>query len=292
MDIETGHEAMMEVNFGELAEASDALLIGFPDLARYGFQIHEDEDGLVWVTLAKLGVTMLAEIPERDKVARCVLAPMEPQILTGPCVEAIDVYCRQQPNRRWVCDDGWPGVKVIEGPLRTGASKLMVAVEPGARAVICGTRVPWRIVKQTPEVAARAAVSAVYMSELSRKRAEREDGPGYVVTEHMERVRSVRLHDKCSHSEEHWQRMACGHCWCRMCNGWVHPGTKVALKGPTDLVKCNRQWHQLDWYAYLFRENCVGSARLSTAFRKAVGAKRVAPPEDLKDGQQYNLLND
>ena len=83
-----------------------------------------------------------------------------------------------------------------------------------------------------------------------------------------------------------------GHAWCKMCGGFVHPGTKVALKGPTDVVKCNRRWHQLGEYKYLFRETCAGSARLTHAMRRALGAERVAPPEDKLYTDAHDLLVD
>ena len=92
--------------------------------------------------------------------------------------------------------------------------------------------------------------------------------------------------------EDQWQSKTCGHAWCRMCNGHVHPGTRVVLKGPTDVVKCNRRWHKLYEYQYLFRENCAGSARLTVAMKEALGAKRVAPPEDLPYSPARDILND
>ena len=64
------------------------------------------------------------------------------------------------------------------------------------------------------------------------------------------------------------------------------------MKGPTDVVKCNRKWHRLDDYEYLFRENCAGSGRLTEAMRKALGDKRVAPPEDLLYSKLHDILND
>ena len=136
-------------------------------------------------------------------------------------MEAVDVYHPEDTagRRRWICDDSWTGVKVIEGPLTSGPSKIIVAVEPGARAVITGTRVPWRVVDVTPEVAARAAMSAQLTQQLGRRQAQvSEDRAGYLLSEHGERVLSVRLHEKCDHKEDHWERKPCGHVWCRMCN--------------------------------------------------------------------------
>ena len=112
------------------------------------------------------------------------------------------------------------------------------------------------------------------------------------MNEHGERILSVRLHDKCEHRDEMWERKPCGHVWCKMCNGHVHPGTRVSLKGLTDVVQCNRKWHRLNEYEFLFVENCAGSARLTHSIKKRLGAERVAPPEDLLYGKQYDLLDD
>ena len=93
---------------------------------------------------------------------------------------------------------------MVEGPVSPGPSKVVVAVEHGARAVITGTRVPWKVVRTTPEAAARAAMAAQLTQELSRRQARVSDNrAGYVVSDQGERVLSVRLHEKCEHKEEH-----------------------------------------------------------------------------------------
>ena len=176
---------------------------------------------------------MLAETPDSEPLRSCAARPVEPRVLEGPCVEPIAVYFSGEASQspRWVCDDSWPGVKVIEGPITPGVGSIIVAVEHGARAVVSGTRVPWRICPLTPEAAARAAMAAQLTKELSRTQARVSDQrAGYVLDEHGERVLSVRLHERCDHNEDHWIRKPCGHAWCRMCNGYVHPGTRVALK--------------------------------------------------------------
>ena len=72
VDLETNRKAPHELCFAELAEASDALLIGFPSLCLLGFSTDMDDDGNIWITLSKLGVTTLAETPvEDDRIARC-----------------------------------------------------------------------------------------------------------------------------------------------------------------------------------------------------------------------------
>ena len=165
---------------------------------------------------------MLAEMPDTQKESanRAILRPVEPRILEGPTVEYVEAFCGEAAGRRWVCDHAWPGCRVVEGPLQTGPSQVAVAVEPGARVVICGTRTPWRVCDYTPEVAACAAVSAVLTDELGQAAAQTaEERAGYLVNEHGERILSVRLQDKCERKEEMWERKPCGHVWCKMCNG-------------------------------------------------------------------------
>ena len=97
--------------------------------------------------------------------------------------------------------------------------------------MICGERTPWRVCEYTPEVAARAAVSAVLTTELGRAAALNAKEPaGYLLGERGERILSVRLHDKCEHDDKMWERKPCGHVWCKMCNGHVHPGLECHSK--------------------------------------------------------------
>ena len=80
-------------------------------------------------------------------------------------MDYVDAWFPGPTNRNWIADDGWIGVRVVEGPVRQGVNPVAVAVEPGARAVISGEKVPWRLKDFTPEVAARAASSAVFTTE-------------------------------------------------------------------------------------------------------------------------------
>ena len=72
----------------------------------------------------------------------------------------------------------------------------------------------------------------------------------------------------------------------------MHPGTRVSLKGPANVVRNNRLWHKFDEYQFLFRENLAGSTNLTKAVRRALGPKRVAPPEDVAFGACFDLLQD
>ena len=46
---------------GELGGAADALLMGFPEIAKFGCRFYDDEDGNLWVDFTRLGVVLLAE---------------------------------------------------------------------------------------------------------------------------------------------------------------------------------------------------------------------------------------
>ena len=145
MDTVSGKTSRLEAAFGEMSDCADPVILGFPELARFGYQVEEeeDDDGHIWVHFTKLGVTVLAETPDLEPTRACRMRPVEPTVLEGPCVEAINVYDSGNDSEkgRWICDEAWPGVKVVEGPLVAGPSQIVVAVEPGARAVITGTRV-------------------------------------------------------------------------------------------------------------------------------------------------------
>ncbi len=61
MCVETGRPVDSDVHFGELAHCADVMIIGFPQLAEWGFSLTADEDGFVWVEFRKLGVSLLTE---------------------------------------------------------------------------------------------------------------------------------------------------------------------------------------------------------------------------------------
>ena len=48
--------------------------------------------------------------------------------------------------------------------------------------------------------------------------------------------------DKCSRDHEHqWEHRACGHCWCKLCHGFVDTDNLAAIKGPGPAISCNRK---------------------------------------------------
>ena len=92
-DTVTGHLAHMEVSFGEMENASETLILGFPDMTQYGFSVEEDDDGNIWVEFRKLGVTLLCELPDCEGTKVCRAVPLEPRVLVGPCCELIQTVC-------------------------------------------------------------------------------------------------------------------------------------------------------------------------------------------------------
>ena len=52
------------VMFSELPEGSDALLLGYPLLAEWGYHTYKDDDEVPWVEFKSLGVTLVAENPQ------------------------------------------------------------------------------------------------------------------------------------------------------------------------------------------------------------------------------------
>jgi len=54
-------DVAVKVNFAELSEAADAMLIGYPELSAWDSHFWRDSDGNDWVEFRKLGVTLLAE---------------------------------------------------------------------------------------------------------------------------------------------------------------------------------------------------------------------------------------
>ena len=56
----------LELEFGELDNASDPLLLGFPDIVKLDVRFFQDDDDNVWLEFGKLGITVLAESPKQQ----------------------------------------------------------------------------------------------------------------------------------------------------------------------------------------------------------------------------------
>ena len=130
--------------------------------------------------------------------------------------------------------------------------------------------------------------------ELGRRRALTSDQPvGWVYNDDNERVFSIKLHDTCTHAVEQRKAKACGHMWCPLCDGWVHPGTNVLLKGAGPVIKNNRELQNVAEYTHFFRETMAGSGRLTHAMKgRLKNLGRVAEPADLIRSHEHDVMND
>ena len=65
-DTITDEKGKIDACFGEMQDCADPLILGFPEIARWGLDIDEDDDRHIWVTFKKVGATVLAEVPETE----------------------------------------------------------------------------------------------------------------------------------------------------------------------------------------------------------------------------------
>jgi heat shock protein HtpX len=124
---------------------------------------------------------------------------------------------------------------------------VVAAVDIGARCVIGSTHAPWDAQEPKVEQLRRVQVSEDLTIELGHRRALTSDQPiGWIYNDDNERVLSVKLRDTCPHPLEKLKAKGCGHMWCALCDGWVHPGTRVVLKGAGAVVQNNRKLHDVE----------------------------------------------
>ncbi|MCP4900485.1 MAG: hypothetical protein GY906_26270, partial [bacterium] len=157
---ERASELALTTLFGELEGASDALIVGYPTLAEWGFGLERDDDGIVWVELRSLGLRVPSETQQqqvsepacRTVECECKLVPKDRVYLEGPVVANLPVALEgQATSDLWVRGTGVTGVRVVEGPIEqvlpTGASDgaVVVTVEPGSRCLVCVDRCPWMV---------------------------------------------------------------------------------------------------------------------------------------------------
>ena len=142
----------------------------------------------------------------------------------------------------WILDAGWAGVRVVEGPVTSfvgpdGEGVIHYRVEAGSRAVISSTRAPWVVGVPSSDLVEAARLSRETGARLAREKARGSVQPvGWLRGVEGEPALSVRLNQKCEHPETQWTRRPCGHAHCRMCDGFVHPVSRVALSGPGPVI--------------------------------------------------------
>ena len=101
---------------------------------------------------------------------------------------------------------------------------------------------PWRLGKPTERQIKlhKAGLAIGYKDAVLNAYFDKENRVGMISGEQGQKVLMVKLSDECDHNASHWKETPCGHHWCARCDGHVDPRTRVALKGPGPIIKCNR----------------------------------------------------
>ena len=205
----------------------------------------------------------------------------------GPILLPVRVTCPVEAYDPdfWVeATEEHPGVHAVEGPLehvvkfceRLGRYEgvLHVFVEPNFSLDLSNEGGPWRLRLATGEDRELARLCAQQGEALAVSDFRvKSDTACHFSSKGGERILTVRLTAKCDHDLNQWKPKACGHVFCPLCDGFVHPATRVALQGPGPIIKCNRK-PKKD-YKYFFRETFSGSENLTRACIYRFGAKRV-----------------
>ena len=112
---------MAEVDFGEMADISEAMIIGFPTLTAWGMCPYYDAHGNLLVEFRALGITMMAETPATRKAAKLVTCESHHHIKADSTVNVpikVDPSVWADANREpWILNVGIPCVDVVQGPL-------------------------------------------------------------------------------------------------------------------------------------------------------------------------------
>ena len=188
------------------------------------------------------------------------------------------------------------GSQVVEGflddiltldPEGQLTGELLVAVPPMEVLEILPGEEPWRLRGGTNEDRETVTLGREEQCRLARSEVMTSAKPGGTFTdENNERVLVVRLHDKCGCAEEAWEKRDCGHPYCTICAGHVHPVTRVTLKGAEPTVSCNRV--RQSEYEFVFREAFAGSEHLTKAMKTKFG-RRVEEATDIIKGPQHDM---
>ena len=120
-----------------------------------------------------------------------------------------------------------------------GHGAVTVRVDPGVEFLLSPFNVPWKLGQATSEHERLAAISCEEGARISRAIARSAGKVGVVRGEGQELFLSVKLSDKCPHNDDMHRRKACGHVYCQMCDSHVDSSTRIVLKGPGPLVRCN-----------------------------------------------------
>ena len=112
---------------------------------------------------------------------------------------------------------------------------------------------------------------------------------GWLRTERDEPVLSVRITDRCPHDPSTYERMAGGHGFCKLCDGFVCCETQAVCRGVGPVIKCNRMHHKLSECPFLFAEVFSGSGRFTEEMCRVLPRTKVKAPSDIKHGPFHDI---
>ena len=130
--------------------------------------------------------------------------------------------------------------RAFAGSEREGSVTLVL--ESDIKLCLTSEKVPWVVGEASRDVLAKELYGSKMGEKQMREQCKRVAAPRAMFRDRNgDAIVSLKLNDKCVHEGVNWTRQSCGHNWCRRCQGYVHPVTKVVLKGPGPIVGCNRQ---------------------------------------------------
>ena len=169
-----------------------------------------------------------------------------------------------QTERLWVRDAGWSGVRVVEAPLDkcllsqetdspVRRAVVQLAVEPGETISLSGSSVPWYL-GGADEALEYAALQSRIAGERQAKAmlSVSEQQAGTYEDRTGRTVLAVKVSHKCKCDEKNWSESACGHSYCKLCDGYVDVESRVVAKGPGPIIKCCRRPLNKGEYQSLF----------------------------------------
>ena len=197
-----------------------------------------------------------------------MVVPLQSMVLYGPCDAKVRVKLMDREaweGRKWIKPDCDPNVIVVECPVSSifagskckgeGEGFLHLHVAHG-RLLITSSHFPWKCDDPPSDLKQSIDQARELGADASRIRARDSNSvEGWLEDEHGDRALSVRLTNRCPPHHAHMMEpRACGHTWCRLCDGFVDPITMNVLEGPGPIIKCNRYPRKLEKYDFLFKE--------------------------------------
>ena len=202
-----------------------------------------------------------------NEVSKTVVRSRKREVLRGPGILPVEIEIisgRDGFKNAWVENGLATGTAtVVEGSLQKIAKAgdegqppiLWVVVPPSEVLEINEGEEPWVIREMLNEDRESVQLCSDMVAEQSRSEWQNSGESKDVFTNsHEEKVMVVNLVDKCPHAIPKMKENACGHPYCEICDGNVHPVTSVVLKSAGPVVTCNRM--PASTYEFVFREIC------------------------------------